>query len=83
MFLLCTTKASSDSGAVNVQKKKKAVEDYFETTQLKLFQNFTGSVSKKTFVTNTSRQNLPSWFENDDFHCCHSGEVVETCFLPS
>ena len=26
----------------------------------------------------TSRQNLPSWFDNDDFHCYHSGEVVET-----
>ena len=30
-----------------------------------------------------SRQNLPRWFDNDDFHCNHCGEVVETCFLPS
>ena len=42
------------------------VEDYFQTTHLKLFQNFTGSLSKKTFVINTSRQNLPTWFDNDD-----------------
>ena len=60
--------------------KNKTVEDYFETTHLNLlFQNFTGSLKKKTFVINTSRQDLPRWFENDD----HSGEVVETCFLPS
>ena len=63
--------------------ENKTVEDYFETTHLKLFQNFTGSLSGKTFVINTSRQNLPRWFDNDDIHCYHSGEVVETCFLPS
>ena len=63
--------------------ENKTMEDYFETTHLKLFQNFTGSLSRKTFVINTSRQNLPRWFDNDDFHCYHSGEVVETCFLPS
>ena len=62
--------------------ENKTVEDHFETTHLKLFQNFTGSLSKKTFVMYT-RQNLPSWFDNDAFHCYHSGEVVETCFLPS
>ena len=38
----------------------KTVEDYFETTHLKLFQNFTGTISKKTFVMYTSRQNLRS-----------------------
>ena len=27
----------------------KTVEDYFETTHLKLFQNFTGGLSKKNF----------------------------------
>ena len=63
--------------------ENKTVEDYFETTRLKLFPNFTGSLSGKTFVINTSRQNLPRWFDNDNFHCYHSGEVVETCFLPS
>ena len=63
--------------------ENKTVEDYIETTHVKLFQNFTGSLSGKTFVINTSRQNLPSSFENDGFHCYHSGEVVETCFLPS
>ena len=30
----------------------------------------------------TATQNLASWFDNDDFHCYHSGEVVETQFLP-
>ena len=63
--------------------ENKTVEDYFETTHLKLFQNFTASLFKKTFMMITSRQNLPSWFNNDDFHCYHSGEVVETCLLPS
>ena len=29
------------------------------TTHLKLFQNFTGNLSEKTFVINTSRQNIP------------------------
>ena len=57
--------------------ENKTVEDHFETTHLKLFQNFTGSLSGKTFVINTSRQNLPWWFDNDDFHFYHSGEVVE------
>ena len=63
--------------------ENKTVENYFETTHLKLFQKFTGSLSKKTFILNTSRQNLPRWFDNDDFHCNHCGKVVETCFLPS
>ena len=63
--------------------ENKTVEDYFETKHLKLFQNFTGSLSKKTFVMYTSRQNLPSWCDNDDFRCYNSGEVVDTCFLPS
>ena len=27
--------------------ENKTVEDYFETTHLKLFQNFTGTISKK------------------------------------
>ena len=63
--------------------ENKTVEDYFETTHLKLFQNFVGSLSEKTLVINTSRQNLPRWFDNGDFYCYHSGEVVETCFLPS
>ena len=38
--------------------ENKTVEDYFETTHLKLFQKFTGSLSKKTFVINTSRPKL-------------------------
>ena len=64
--------------------ENKTVEDYFETTHLKLFQKFTLRKSiQKTFVVNTSRQNLPRWFDNDDIHCYHCGEVVETCFLPS
>ena len=63
--------------------ENKTVEDYFDTAHLKLFQNFTGSLSGKTFVINTSRQNLPRWFDNDDFHSYHSGVVVETCLLPS
>ena len=29
--------------------ENKTVEDYFETTHVKLFQNFTGSLSGKTF----------------------------------
>ena len=49
------------------------VEDNFETTHLKLFEKYTGSLSKKTFIINTSGQNLPKWFDNDDFHCNHSG----------
>ena len=63
--------------------ENKTVEDFFETTHLKLFENFTGPFSEKTFVIITSRQNLPRWFDNDNFHCYHSEEVVETCFLPS
>ena len=67
--------------------ENKTVGDYFETTHLshlRLFQNFTGSLSKKTFVTySTSKQKLPNWFDSDDFHCYHSREVVETCLLPS
>ena len=63
--------------------ENKTVEDYFETTHVKLFQKFTLKSIQKTFVINTSRQNLPRWFDNDDFHCYHCGEVVETCFLPS
>ena len=56
--------------------ENKTVEDYLETTHLKLFQNFTGSISK-TFFMHTSRQNLPSWFDNYAFRSYHSGEVVE------
>ena len=65
--------------------ENKAVGDYFETTHMhvKLFQNFPGGLSKKTFVMYTSGQNLPSWFDTDDFHYYHSGELVETCFSPS
>ena len=42
--------------------ENKTVEDYFETTRLKLFHNFTGSLSGKTFVINTSRQNFQILF---------------------
>ena len=64
--------------------ENKTAEDYFETTltHLKLFQNFTGSLSKKTFVMHTSRQTLSSWFNNDDFPCYHSGEVAFLLFSP-
>ena len=63
--------------------ENKTVEDYLETTHVKVFQNFTGSLSQKTLVMYTSSKNLPSWFDNDDFHSYHPGEVVETLFSTS
>ena len=62
--------------------ENKTVENYFETTHLKLFKKFT-EVYPKNLRYKYVQQNLPRWFDNDDFHCNHCGEVVETCFLPS
>ena len=60
--------------------ENKTMEGHFHTS--KIISKFHRKPFQKTFVINTSRQNLPRWFDNDDFHCYHSGEVVETCFLP-
>ena len=62
--------------------ENKTVGDYFETTPKIILKIHRKSI-QKTFAINTSRQNLPRSFDNDDFHCYHSVEVVETCFLPS
>ena len=80
-YRICEIVTSSGKQLKFVENK--TVEDYFETTH-NIFQKFTLRKSiQKTSVINTSRQNLPRWFDNDDFHCYHCGEVVETFFLPS